>query len=104
MTQLRLDGRWVLQVDGKYEGVVDARQTTTSGSHTFMLPDIWYRHESLASELVDEGEILLLHATDFGRQADLPVVRWATLVDPVHSPITNFDEGVERCSALSTRI
>lgn len=97
---LRLDGRWILQIDGKYEGVTDARQTTTTGSHTFMLPDIWLRHETFVRELSSEGDVLLLKATDFGRQADLPVVRWATIIDPVDSPIPNYEAGVARCSAL----
>lgn len=97
---LQLDGRWILQVGSKYEGVTDPRETTASGSHTFMLPDIWATHESLAQTLDRQGSVLLLQATDFGRQVSLPGVTWVTVVDPVGSPVTDYDSGVAQCATL----
>lgn len=97
---LELDGRWILQVGSKYEGVTDQRETTASGSHIFMLPDIWATHESLANRFSDQGEVLLLQATDLGRQVKLPDVTWVTLIDPVGAPVMNYEAGEARCAAL----
>lgn len=97
---LQLNGRWILQLGSKYEGVTDPRETTASGSHTFMLPDIWATHEDLASEFAGQGDVLLLQATDFGRQVSLPGVTWVTVVDPAGSPVTSYDAGVARCASL----
>lgn len=97
---LQLDGRWILQVGSKYEGVTDPRETTASGSHTFLLPDIWTTHENLASALSSQGDVLLLQATDFGRQVSLPDVTWVTILDPVDSPVWDYDSGQARCAEL----
>lgn len=100
MQDLRLDGSWILQIGSKYEGVVDERETTASGSHEFMLPDIWAVHEELADRFADEGDVLLLQATDFGRQVNLPSTTWVTIIRPTDYSIPDYDSGVAHCSQL----
>lgn len=97
---LSLDDRWVLQLDSKYEGITDPRQTTASGSHTFGLPDIWAGHQDLATKVRGNGisRVLLLQSTDFGQQMTSPGVMWVTLADP--GGINSYAAGVTMCSQL----
>ena len=78
-----LDGRWIAQLASKYDGVVDRSQTAASGGHTFRLADILAEHESLRTRYEQQGlSVLLLQATDFGRQRNWNHTIWVTIVDP----------------------
>lgn len=100
MQNLVLNGRWVLQLDSKYEGVYDPQQTTANGSHSFGLPDIYQHYQDLASYAGSKGlhNILLLKATDFGTQVALPADTWVTLADP--GGIDSYEAGLAVCSTL----
>lgn len=60
------DGRWVAQVASKYVGVYDARQTTSSGSHTFFASDIWDEYQQLTSRF-SGLDVVLLDSRTYGR-------------------------------------
>ena len=65
-----------------------------------MLPDIWTAHDNLTKPFASRGVVLLLQATDCGRQVNLPDVTWVIVLDPAGSPVTSYDAGVARCAAL----
>ncbi len=78
-----LDGRWIAQLASKYDGVVDRTQTAASGGHTFRLADIVAEHQSLRNRFESQGiSVLLLRATDFGRQRGGTRTIWVTIADP----------------------
>lgn len=78
-----LDGRWIAQLSSKYDGVVDRTQTAASGGHTFKLADILAEHQSLRNRFESQGvSVLLLRATDFGRQRNWGRTIWVTVADP----------------------
>lgn len=77
------DGRWIAQLASKYDGVVDRSQTAASGGHTFRLADILAEHQALRSRFESQGvSVLLLRATDFGRQRNWGRTIWVTVADP----------------------
>lgn len=101
LKNLTLDGRWVLQLDSKYEGVTDPMQTTSSGSHTFQLPDIYSEYQENTKYAASHGisNILLLKGSDFGKQIfQLPEDTWVTIADPGN--ISSYDAGLAVCSSL----
>lgn len=81
---LDLDGRWVLQIDSKYDGVVDPLQTAVDGSHTFTLSDICVHQASTAEQWKQSARILYLRASDFGDQQNSSRAdgTWVILIDP----------------------
>ncbi|RLP09473.1 serine/threonine protein kinase [Propionibacterium australiense] len=101
MQNLVLDGRWVLQIDSKYEGIYDPQQTTADGSHTFTLPDIYDRYQENVQYAAAHGihSMLLLKGGDFGKQIfSLPEDTWVTIADP--GGIDSYDAGLAVCSSL----
>lgn len=80
---LDLDGRWVLQLDSKYDGVVDPLQSAPDGGHTFSLSDICVLQSATAAEWEQAADVLHLKATDFGRQQSAHSDDiWLILIDP----------------------
>ena len=84
LSGLDLDGRWVLTLSSKYDGVTDPLQTTSSGSNVWRLPDIVEFNDQLVSAMAAEGvPTLVLKATDFGRDTNRNSEEiWMTLADP----------------------
>ena len=62
-----LNGQWVAMLGGKWVGITDPLQTTSSGSHTFMAADILAEHEAIRSR-VSGVEIVLLDSRTFGNR------------------------------------
>lgn len=77
--QVTLDGRWAAQLASKYDGVVDPLQRTAAGSHTFGYPDILTEFEQLRAAY--GNAVIMLNATDFGRQVESPKPYWISLYD-----------------------
>lgn len=78
------DGRWLAQLSSKWVGIVDERQSTESGSHTFMAADIVFE-VNMATRA--HGDVRLLKSTDFGEQKTYPAKPageplWVTVYDP----------------------
>lgn len=84
LSELTLDGRWVLTLSSKYDGVTDPLQTTSSGSNVWSLPDIAEFNNQLVSDMASQGvPTLVLKATDFGRDTNRNAEEiWMTLADP----------------------
>ncbi len=81
---LDLDGRWVLQLASKYDGVVDRTQLSTRGDHVFHYVDILAEHKHLDTKVRGVGmQPMLLLAKDFGTTQNPRAARiWVTLADP----------------------
>lgn len=78
LAQLRLDGRWIVELSAKRPGISDPLQIAANGTHTFYFTDILALHESLEQRLPDV-DVLLLRRADWGKQGrDL----WFTIADP----------------------
>jgi serine/threonine protein kinase, bacterial len=95
-----LNGRWILQVASKYDGVVDKLQTTASGSHEFKLSDILLEHQQLQDRFAKQGiPVYLLKATDFGKSTvGHPERIWVTVLDP--GGISSAASAVDKCHQL----
>lgn len=95
-----LDGRWVLQLSSKYDGVNDPAQTALDGGHVFHLPDILAEHQQLKTQLQDQDvPVLLLKSSDFGSSTSERRDRtWVTLADP--GSMNSKAEAQSRCAAL----
>lgn len=77
------DGRWVVGLSAKRDGITDLSQTTRDGSHTFGLQDILELHEDLASSNVQHGAVYLVLAQDIGSaQGPDDDTLWMTILDP----------------------
>lgn len=80
---LVLDGRWVIQLASKYDGVVDPRQIAANGTHTFALADIAAEITALRTDPRYAGQrFLVLNGTDFDSNRRYAAPLWITLVDP----------------------
>lgn len=66
-TRINKSGQWFAQLASKYVGVVDPRQVTADGSHTFTAVDIWAEFEATASRLGFE-EVFLLDSRTYGKR------------------------------------
>ncbi|WP_370891531.1 hypothetical protein [Janibacter sp. GXQ6167] len=84
LSGLDLDSRWVAVLSAKYDGVSDPLQQTSSGSHTWYLPDIVELNDSLVEQMDSQGvSTLVLLATDFGRDTNSNSNEiWMTIADP----------------------
>lgn len=77
------NGRWVVGLSAKFDGITDARQTADSGSNVFGLDDILDLHEQLAEVHSDDGRVFLVLAKDVGSaQGPRDDEIWMTLLDP----------------------
>ncbi|MFT3970029.1 MAG: hypothetical protein QM695_07060 [Micropruina sp.] len=95
---LTLDGRWIAQLAGKYDGVTDLTQTAANGSHTFHHTDILAEHESLRTTFEANGaSVYLLQATDFGRQRPSGRTIWVTVAD---AGLYSADDTSRWCSRM----
>ncbi|MEO3939267.1 hypothetical protein V3N99_21340 [Dermatophilaceae bacterium Soc4.6] len=94
------DGRWVLQVASKFDGVTDALQVTRSGSHTFHNVDILSEYRSLRTRLEASGiTVHLLRSNDFGTTTvSHPERIWVTLADP--GGLYSADDAMSECRSL----
>lgn len=80
---LTLDGRWVIQLASKYDGVVDPRQIAANGTHTFGLADIVAEISALRADPRYAGQrFLVLAGTDFDSNRRYAAPLWITLIDP----------------------
>lgn len=93
---LTLDGRWVLQIDSKYAGVVDQFETASDGSHIFSLYDICVAQGEKAETWKYAAGFYHLRATDFGdsSKARQPEETWVLLMDPGADSLAPHGEGV----------
>lgn len=84
LEHLDMDGRWVLQLDSKYDGVVDPLSTPPSGGQAFTLSDICEVQGDKATQWEQAAGILHLRATDFGRSSggEEAEETWVLLIDP----------------------
>ncbi len=64
-----LDGRYVAQLASKIVGIVDPRQTTATGSHTFYAADILAEHLALRRHAAPDAPVVLMLSTDFGSRS-----------------------------------
>ncbi len=94
------DGRYVLQLDSKWEGITDPYQTAGDGSHTFRARDILSRHQQLSGAMAQQGvTTLLLKASDFGHNTVTSHgAVWATLADP--GGLDSVDAAKAACTRL----
>ncbi len=68
--RVRFEGQWVAQLAAKYFGIVDPLQTTASGSHTFMPPDVLAEYRQLRQRFGDP--VVLLLGTDHSPRVTAP--------------------------------
>lgn len=95
-----LDGRWVLQLSSKYNGLNDKLQYAENGSHTFYYRDILAEHTRIKALLAQQGwPSLTLLATDFGsNQSASNTNMWVLLGDP--GGISSQADAQTYCQAL----
>lgn len=95
-----LDGRWVLQLSSKYNGLDDKLQYAENGSHTFYYRDILAEHTRIKGLLAQQGwPSLTLLATDFGsNQSASNTNMWVLLGDP--GGIASQADAQTYCQAL----
>lgn len=62
-----INGQWVAMLAGKWVGISDPLQTTSSGSHTFMAADILDEHRAIKNR-VSGVEVVLLDSRTFGER------------------------------------
>ncbi|MGV1010152.1 MAG: hypothetical protein ACOYBY_16350, partial [Dermatophilaceae bacterium] len=81
---LTLDGRWVLQLSSKRDGMVDPLQTAANGTHTFHYADITTQFDQLSDLARRSGMTpLVLTAGDFGSKHTQDGDNlWVLLADP----------------------
>ncbi len=81
---LVLDGRWVLQLSSKSNGISDERQTALDGGHVFHYDDILAEHaQTIRGRLEPRGwSSLTLLASDFGNYHAGNDRFWVLLADP----------------------
>ncbi|MGV1010256.1 MAG: hypothetical protein ACOYBY_16895 [Dermatophilaceae bacterium] len=64
---LSLNGRWVLQLSSKSDGIVDEQQTAANGTHTFHFTDIQAQFDQLSALARNAGMVpMVVTANDFG--------------------------------------
>ena len=97
---LRLDGRWVIQLASKFNGVSDKSLVAANGSHVFYYPDIVAEYRDLEQRMAGYGyPTMMLLASDFGsRQRPENRTIWVTLTDP--GGISNFESGQYFCAQI----
>lgn len=98
-----LDDRWVLQLDSKYSGVVDPRETAPNGSHTFYNSDICEVQGDKAAMWSATGYIHHTRASDSGRsQTGRSSSTWVLLLDPYDAGYGGYskDEAEAACADL----
>ena len=81
---LSLNGRWVLQLSSKTDGIVDNQQVAANGSHTFHNTDIQAQFDELSAQVKGAAMVpMVLTANDF---ASKPTPNgdkmWVLLADP----------------------
>ncbi|MEI2778221.1 MAG: hypothetical protein V9G19_20085 [Tetrasphaera sp.] len=84
LASLWLDGRWVLQLASKTNGMDDPLQTAENGSHTFYYTDIVAEQDRIKDRLAQRGwPSISLLASDFGTGQRVGYDRmWVLLGDP----------------------
>ncbi|MFN8030277.1 MAG: hypothetical protein U0Q10_08040 [Dermatophilaceae bacterium] len=97
---LRLDGRWVIQLASKFNGVSDKSLVAANGSHVFYYPDIVAEYHDLEQRMAGYGyPTMMLLASDFGsRQRPENRTIWVTLTDP--GGISNVESGQYFCAQI----
>ncbi|XVX20459.1 hypothetical protein ACQP1U_00855 [Actinomycetota bacterium] len=80
---LNLDGRWIVQLASKYDGVPDPRQIASDGSHIFRYVDILAEHQRISGQMGAKGvNTYLLMGSDFGKQINISSKTYTTIADP----------------------
>lgn len=80
---LAFDGRWVLQLASKTDGIIDPGQTAANGSHTFRYADIQVQFDQLSAVARSAGWTpLVVTADDFGtKRTEHGEQMWVLLAD-----------------------
>jgi RNA polymerase subunit RPABC4/transcription elongation factor Spt4 len=66
LPKIALAGQWVAQLASKNPGIVDLKQTTARGDHTFTAADILDEYQKARSNPIYGTHVVLLLSTDYG--------------------------------------
>ena len=101
---LTLDGRWVLQLSSKSDGIVDPQQTAANGSHTFHYTDIQAQFDQLSALARSAGMApMMLTANDFGtKRTQNGDQLWVLLADP--GRLGSQEAAQAACAALFPQV
>ncbi len=85
LSRFSTNGQWLIQLNSKWNGLVDPAQTAANGTHQFFYSDILIQYQDLRSRFGDR--VLLVQSVDLGKQisyAGKPAGEplWVVVYDP----------------------